>query len=96
MCIIDGGIEMKLRNRKMVRYECVNTKCGKLWSLTPGKVITTNKRIFCGYDFNGRKKWRKSGECNCGTRFDYPQITITALQESYGTAWQTNQVKGSE
>ena len=96
MCIIDGGIEMKGRMRKLVRYECVNAKCGKLWALTPKFIITTNKSIFCGYDFNGRKKWRKSGECNCGTAFNYPRITITDLQKSYGDSWQTNQVKGSE
>tara|TARA_R110002012_G_scaffold210809_2_gene381461 strand:- start:573 stop:863 length:291 start_codon:yes stop_codon:yes gene_type:complete len=96
VCIVNGGIEMKIRNRKLVTYECANTKCGKLWALTPGMVIVSSERIFCGYDFNGRKKWRKSGECNCGTSFDYPRITVKELQESYGVAWNTNQVKGSE
>tara|TARA_R110000824_G_scaffold393307_1_gene592390 strand:+ start:464 stop:727 length:264 start_codon:yes stop_codon:yes gene_type:complete len=87
---------MKLRNKKLVRYECINSKCGKIWALQPGMIITTSERIFCGYDFNGRKKWRKSGECNCGTRMDYPQISVKQLQESYGDAWRTNQMKGSE
>tara|TARA_Y100001963_G_scaffold133473_1_gene193143 strand:+ start:665 stop:955 length:291 start_codon:yes stop_codon:yes gene_type:complete len=96
MCISYGGIKMKLRNRKLVKYECENTKCGKLWALTPEMVITKSERIFCGYDFQGRKKWRKSGECNCGTRFNYPQISVKELQESYGVAWNTNQMKGSE
>ena len=96
MRIINGGIEMKGRMRKLVRYECENTKCGKLWALTPKRVIITDERIFCGYDFNGRKKWRKSGECNCGTAFNYPRITTQKLKESYGEAWNTNQVTGSE
>tara|TARA_R100000152_G_C6637947_1_gene83483 strand:- start:285 stop:575 length:291 start_codon:yes stop_codon:yes gene_type:complete len=96
VCIIDGGIEMKLRNRKLVRYECENSKCGKLWALTPEMLVISSERIFCGYDFQGRKKWRKSGECNCGTPFNYPRITVKDLQESYGVAWNTNQMKGSE
>ena len=82
------------RMEKLVRYEC--SKCNKLWALTPGMIITTSSRIFCGYDRNGRKKYRTSGYCDCGTRMDYPQITVQDLQESYGKAWQTNQVKGSE
>ena len=96
MRIVNGGIEMRGNMRKLVRYECVNAKCGKVWALTPKFVVVTNEPIFCGYDFNGRKKWRRSGECNCGTKFDYPSISVKDLQESYGQAWNTNQVKGSE
>ena len=94
MRISYGGIEMKPRMAKLVRYEC--EKCSKLWALTPGMMVITNERIFCGYDRNGRKKYRKSGECDCGIRIDYPRISVTALKESYGVAWATNQGKGSE
>ena len=87
---------MRKRMKKLVKYECKNSKCGKIWALTSPMVVKTEERIFCGYDFNGRKKYRRSGECNCGTPFDYPSIKVKDLQESYGQAWNTNQVKGSE
>ena len=96
MCIIDGGFEMRERMKKLVKYECKNSKCGKIWGLTPDMVVISDERIFCGFDFQGRKKWRKSGQCTCGTPFDYPSIKIKDLQDSYGNAWKSNQAKGSE
>ena len=66
---------MKPRMKKLTRYVC--TKCEKLWSLTPNAVFISGcGPIFCGYDRNGRKKWRMEGHCGCGTAFDYPVVIV--------------------
>ena len=77
MRISYGGVEMSLtpRMEKLVRYEC--SKCNKLWALTPRALFITGRSpIFCGYERNGRKKWRNEGHCGCGTAFDYPMVIV--------------------
>ena len=70
---------MRTNMRKLTRYECV--KCNRLWALTPDFiVIGTRSTIFDGYEKNGRKKWRKEGECGCGVAFDYPRKRIEELK----------------
>ena len=81
MCIVDGGIKMKPRMRKLVRYECATKGCGRLWALNPDMlVIREDGPIFDGYERNGRKKWRREGYCGCGTAFAYPSITVKELK----------------
>ena len=66
---------MRPRMRKLTTYQCV--KCEKLWALTPTALyLTGSGPKFCGYDRNGRKKWRNEGHCECGTAFDYPVVKI--------------------
>ena len=76
MCIIDGGVKMKGRMKKLVNYECENKACKKLWSLLPKLMITGSPPKFCGYDRNGYKKFRKEGFCECGTAFNHPHIIV--------------------
>jgi len=87
MCIVNGGAKMRktMRISKLVKYTC--EKCDTLWGLLPEFTIYTGNAIFCGQDAKGRKKWRQEGHCHCGTRFDYPSISIDKLQESYGKDW---------
>ena len=48
------------RNKKLVRWECPEKGCGRLWALTPDALYITGRgMIFDGYDFKGRKKWRR-------------------------------------
>ena len=74
MCIINGGVKVTMKGKgrmqKLVWYECKNSKCGKLWSLSPDGCFHVGQRIFCGYDRRGFKKYRKEGHCNCGTMFE--------------------------
>lgn len=60
MCISYGGVKMTLkglgRNKKLVRWECPEKGCGRLWALTPDALYITGRgMIFDGYDFKGRK-----------------------------------------
>jgi len=81
VCIIDGGIKMKVMKYKaqqMHIYKC--TKCEKLWSLNSGCIVLSGRnRIFDGYSREGRKQWRVEGHCSCGTIFDYPMKTKEEL-----------------
>jgi hypothetical protein len=79
VCIIDGGIKMRPRMKKLERYECY--KCGKLWALTPNFIVIGSRGpIFDGYDNKGRKKWRQEGHCSCGVAFKYQTKTIQELK----------------
>ena len=79
MRISYGGVKMKPRMAKLVRYEC--EKCNKLWALTPDFIVVGCRGpIFDGYEKNGRKKWRTEGHCGCGTVFNYPTKTIVELR----------------
>ena len=85
MCIVNGGVKVSLkgkgRMRNLVRYECQNKKCGKLWGLMGGGIVITGRPPqFAGYDRKGYKKYRKEGHCDCGVAFDYPRIIVDVQQ----------------
>ena len=81
MCIGYGGVKMTLkglgRNKKLVRWVCPEKGCGRLWAFTPDALYITGRgMIFDGYDFKGRKKWRREGHCGCGKAFDHPVVYV--------------------